>query len=105
MAYYAGNAELFLQPAYQGVQYALLFEGTRIGWLALWIQSAFIADADAVGVVAACVGSHDVYGTHGVYQSVAGYVEVIAAAVEASLAVASVEGFGAVADRKLRRKK
>lgn len=56
-----------LQKAYQG---SLLGWGAGVGRIAVLVQAALIADADAVGIVATGMGSHVLLGAAGMDHAV-----------------------------------
>lgn len=76
----------------QGAERAALFGCPGVGWNSLGVQTAFIGDADAVGVVAVGVCTHEVNGAHGVDYAVFPYVEMVTARGEASGTVFSLKG-------------
>ena len=57
---------------------SLLGWRARIGYAARWRETALIADADAVGIVATGVGSHTLLGATGVDGAVTGDVVMVA---------------------------
>ena len=72
-----------LQTDEQGAEGALLRRCTGVGITTLGIETALVADADAVLVVVAGVGTDDFFRATEVQLSVAGDVVVVAAALPA----------------------
>ena len=71
----------------------LLLFGARVGRSAAFVESALIADADAVGVVAFGVCSGLVFGAARVNGAVFGDVEVVADSAESARLMAGFERF------------
>ena len=71
----------------------LLGEGTGVGWFAVGIKSALIADGDAVGVVVSGVGSDLSFWAARVEGTVLGDVVVVADGFETSCEVAGFQVF------------
>lgn len=57
---------------------SLLGWRSRIGYAARWRETALIADADAVGIVATGMGSHALLGAAGMDHAVTGDVVMVA---------------------------
>ena len=72
---------------------ALLGLGAGVGGMAVAVEAALVADADAVGVVAEGVGARHFLGTAGIDFAVFGDVVVVADGLEASRLVAGFEVF------------
>lgn len=68
-----------------------LCPGAGVGRAAAAVESALIADANAVGVVAAGMGTGQALGTAGIENAVAGDVVVIAHGMEATGLVTCLE--------------
>ncbi len=68
-----------------------LLQCAGVGWRSVGKQPAFVSDTNAVGIETTDMCADMIERTHGENVAVAGDVEVIAAAVEASLAVDAVE--------------
>ena len=66
------------------------------------VQAAFIADADAVGIVAAGMGSYHLIGTADMELAVAGDVVMVAGGLEAAGLVAGLQVFDGEVLRGLR---
>ena len=71
----------------------LLGEGTGVGWLAVGIESALIADSDAVGIVVSGVSADLSLWAARVEGTILGDVVVIADGFETSGEVAGFQGF------------
>ena len=71
----------------------LLGEGTGVGWFAVGIESALIADADAVGIVVSGVSANLSLRSARVEGAVLGDVVVVADGFETSCEVAGFQGF------------
>ena len=71
----------------------LLGEGTGVGWFAVGIESALIADADAVSVVVSGVGADLSLWAARVEGTILGDVVVVADGFETSCEVAGFQGF------------
>ena len=71
----------------------LLGEGTGVGWFAVGIESALIADGDAVGVVVTGVGADLSLWAARVEGTILGDVVVVADGFETSCEVAGFQGF------------
>lgn len=78
MAHDEGAGEVPLQLAQQGQERCLLFRGAGVGGMAGGGESAFVADAHGVAVVAQAVGTDFFEGAAAVDFAVAGDVEVVA---------------------------
>lgn len=91
MTEYLGLRVVGLQTAQQVIHRSLLGWGTGVGGMALFVESSLVADADGVGIVVAGVGTGLFFGTTEVELSIAGDVEVVADAVEATTAVAGFQ--------------
>ena len=78
MPHYTSIGIVFLQTFQQSLERFLLFRSTGIGWPVTGIQSAFVTDADGVGIVPLSMCPHLVEGTTGMNHSVARDVVVIA---------------------------
>ena len=92
----AGVRIVRLQLAEQIEERTLLGVGAGVGRPALLVQTAFVADADAVVVPAGGMGTDvvDVVdGTAAVHLAIAGDVEVVADVGKATLQVAAAQGF------------
>ena len=74
---YPCDREILLQGAYQGSHRELLLLRPRIGRKALFIQSAFVGDADAVLVVPSSMGTYLFHGSGTPDIAVLADVEVI----------------------------
>ena len=72
---------------------SLLGRSAGVGGMAVAVEAALVADADAVGVVAAGVGARHFLGTAGIDFAVFGDVVVVADGLEASRLVAGFEVF------------
>ena len=75
---YPCDREILLQGAYQGSHRELLLLRPRIGRKALFIQSAFVGDADAVLVVPSSMGTYLFHGSGAPDVAVLADVEVVA---------------------------
>jgi len=84
MPHHTGIRIIFFQTFQQSLERFFLFRSTGIGWSVTGIQSAFVADADAVGIVARGMRTHLVESTAGMNYPVAGDVVVIADIGEAT---------------------
>ena len=71
----------------------LLGEGTGVGWFAVGIESALIADGDAVSVVVSGVGADLSLWAARVEGTILGDVVVVADGFETSCEVAGFQGF------------
>ena len=71
----------------------LLGESTGVGWFAVGIESALIADADAVGIVVSGVSANLSLRSARVEGAVLGDVVVVADGFETSCEVAGFQGF------------
>ena len=71
----------------------LLGEGTGVGWFAVGIESALIADGDAVSVVVSGVGADLSLWAARVEGTILGDVVVVADGFETSCKVAGFQGF------------
>ena len=89
----AGVRIVRLQLAEQIEERTLLGVGAGVGRPALLVQTAFVADADAVVVPAGGMGTDVVDGTAAVHLAIAGDVEVVADVGKATLQVAAAQGF------------
>ena len=78
MPYYLGIGIIFFQAFQQTLEGKLLFGSTGVGRLAMSIQAAFVADADAVTVVAFGMRPLGVERASTVNHAVAGDVVVVA---------------------------
>ena len=85
MAQDEGVGKEFPQLAQQGQQAGFLGQGAGVFRLAAGIQTAFVADADAVAVVVLAVGAYGVQGAAAVDGAVAGQVVVVADVFEAAV--------------------
>ena len=92
MAQDAGVRIVRLQLAEQIEERTLLGVGAGVGRPALLVQTAFIADADAMVVPAGGMGTDVMDGTAAVHLTVARDVEVIADVRKATLQVATAQG-------------
>ena len=82
-----------LQAAEQCDQSMLLSGGTGIGGIAVGIEASFVADSNAVGIVAAGMGSNHILGAALVHLAILGDVVVVADGFEAAGFVTGFEGF------------
>ena len=89
----AGVRIVRLQLAEQIEERTLLGVGAGVGRPALLVQTAFVADADAVVVPAGGMGADVVDGAATVYLAVAGDVEVVTNIGKPALQVAAAQGF------------
>ena len=78
MPHHTGFRIILFQSLYQAMQSFLLFRCTGIFRPIASIESAFVADADAVGIVTRGMCAHRIEGTPGMNHTVAGDVVVIA---------------------------
>lgn len=85
MAYDHGAGKQLLQFAQQGEQGSALLQGAGVFRGSRGVESAFIADADAVAVVMKAMGSHVFQVPSLVDGSVAGDVEMIAYVAESTV--------------------
>lgn len=88
-----GVGELFEKHFAEGVHHVALLVGAGVLGTAVAVQTADIADADGVGVVAYAMGSHLTEGTTGTDSAVAIDDIVVAARTEAALAMPTVYFF------------
>lgn len=88
-----GVGELFEKHFAEGVHHIALLVGAGIFGTAVAVQSADVADADGVGVVAYAMGSYLTEGTTGTDSAVAIDDIVVAARTEAALTVPTVYFF------------
>ena len=72
---------------------ALLGLGAGVGGMAVAVEAALVADADAVGVVAEGMGTRHLLGTAGIDFAVFGDVVVVADGLEAARLVTGFEVF------------
>ena len=79
-----------LEKLYHGL---LLGWGARVGWIAVGIETALVADSDAVGIVMLGMGSDFALRAAGVDDAVFRDVIVVADGAEASCLVAGFQGF------------
>ena len=79
-----------LEKLYHGL---LLGWGACVGWIAVGIEAALVANADAVGVVMLGMGTGHLFGTARIDGAVLGDVVVVADGAEASCFMASFKGF------------
>ena len=79
-----------LEKLYHGL---FLGWGSGIGWTAVGIKAALVADADAVGVVMLGMGAGHLLGTARIDGAVLGDVVVVADGAEATSLVAGFQGF------------
>ena len=78
MPHYTGIGLIFFQTFQQSLERFFLFRSTGIGWSVTGIQSALVADADAVGIVARGVCTHRIERSTTMNHPVARDVVVIA---------------------------
>ena len=78
----------------QGVEGGLLRCGARVLGTALGVETAFVADADAVLVVVAGMGAGEVLVAGLIYLAVALYVVVVAGEAEAAVVAGDERGDG-----------
>ena len=78
MSAYPCDREILLQGAYQGSHREFLFLRPCIGRKALFVQSAFVGDADAVLVVPSSMGTYLFHGSGAPDVAVLADVEVVA---------------------------
>lgn len=86
----AGVGKLLQQLGGEQAQGGALRRGAGVRGVAPGVQPAFVADADAVGVLAAAVGADDLQRAGAQHGAVLAHVVVIAYAAEAA---AAVDGF------------
>jgi hypothetical protein len=67
-----------------------LLERAGVVGLALWVESAFVADAYGVGVKTSRMGTYHILRPHGLYHSRLAYVIMIARTAEAAEAVSRI---------------
>ena len=82
-----------LQTAEQCNHGMLLGLGTGVGGFSVGIKASFIADSNAVGIVAASVGSNHILGAALVHLAILGDVVVVADGFKAAGFVTGFEGF------------
>ena len=99
----AGVRIVRLQLAEQIEERTLLGVGAGVGRPALLVQTAFIADADAVVVPAGGMGTDVMDGTATVYLAVAGDIEVVANLSKTTLQVATAQSLDREIDIATRR--
>ena len=99
----AGVRIVRLQLAEQVQQGAFLGVGAGIGRAARFVQTAFIADADAMVVPAGGMGTDVMDGTATVYLAVAGDIEVVANLSKTTLQVATAQSLDREIDIATRR--
>ena len=99
----AGVRIVRLQLAEQIEERTLLGVGAGVGRPALLVQTAFVADADAVVVPAGGMGTDVVDGTAAVHLAIAGDVEVVADVGKATLQVAAAQSLDREIDIATRR--
>ena len=75
----------FTQLAEQCQQGCFLLQGTRVSRFSVSRQSAFVADADAVGIVVLAMRSHGFQCPSGVNFAVSGDVEMVTDVLESSV--------------------
>ena len=93
MSAYPCDREILLQGAYQGTHRELLLLRPCIGRKALFVQSAFVGDADAVLVVPSSMGTYLFHGASTPDVAVLADKEVIANHFHASCTMAAKEVF------------
>ena len=86
-----GIGEVSLQTGEHRVQGAFLCRGAGVGVTAFLIQSALVADSNAVGIVVPGMGAGYLLAPAGVDEPVAGDVVVVADTVKATGFVAGIE--------------
>ena len=89
----AGRGVVGTKGTEQGREGGLLEGRAGVGRATVGVETALVADAEAVGVVALGVGTGDILGAGGMQAAVAGDVPVIAAAVVAPGPVTGRKGF------------
>ena len=99
----AGVRIVRLQLAEQIEERTLLGVGAGVGRPALLVQTAFVADADAVVVPAGGMGTDVMDGTATVYLAVAGDIEVVANLSKTTLQVATAQSLDREIDIATRR--
>ena len=99
----AGVRIVRLQLAEQIEERTLLGVGAGVGGTALLVQTAFVADADAVVVPAGGMGTDVMDGTATVYLAVAGDIEVVANLSKTTLQVATAQSLYREIDIATRR--
>ena len=99
----AGVRIVRLQLAEQIEERTLLGVGAGVGRPALLVQTAFIADADAMVVPAGGMGTDVMDGTATVYLAVAGDIEVVANLSKTTLQVATAQSLDREIDIATRR--
>ena len=93
MADNLGIGIVLFQRDKQRVESELLGWGAGVGGTALLIETAFVADADGVGIIMPGVGADHLFGAAEVELAVAGDVVVVAAALPAAGLVHLVKPF------------
>lgn len=93
VAYDVGIGIVCAEAFQQLVHGVFLCRGARVVGVSLPVESALVADAYAVGVVASGVSACHVFGSAGVYLAVLGDVVVVAYGAEAACQVACLEVF------------
>jgi len=88
----AGRGVVGTKGTEQGREGGLLEGRAGVGRATVGVETALVADAEAVGVVALGVGTGDILGAGGMQMAVTGDVVVVAAAVEAPCTVAGFKG-------------
>ena len=96
MAYDGADVVESLELGDEHMEHGALFGGAGVAGGACFIEAAFVADADAVGVVVAGVGAGLANGSHEVNFAIASDVEMVAAAAETATDVVGFELCGAV---------
>ena len=99
----AGVRIVRLQLAEQIEERTLLGVGAGVGRPALLVQTAFVADADAMVVPAGGMGTDVMDGTATVYLAVAGDIEVVANLSKTTLQVATAQSLDREIDIATRR--
>ena len=87
-----GLGVVLLQGTEQGGHGCLLEVGTGVGGIAALVESALVADTEAVGIEPLGMGTGLVLGAPDMQMAVTGDVVVVAAAVEAPCTVAGFKG-------------
>ena len=98
VAHDESTGELLAQADQQVEQGVSLGFCPSVGWLAIFVQASFVADADGVGIVEPAVGSNFFQGSAFVQGAVTLHVVVVADVLETTvLDVIALAGFETVA--------
>ena len=91
-----GLGKLAMEVEEEADEGSTLLEGTSVLWLAVGIETAFIADADGAAVEGAAMGTYLIQAAVLCHRTIFSYIEVVAHVDEASRHVVALELLGCV---------